>query len=73
MMVLERISAPLGLDRRGRGMTRHLTYEAHTRDVLVSRLALLLAVGELRQDRYGAMRVHAPAWKPGKGLRTVMP
>lgn len=61
-LFVEWLSLPLLLDRRGRGMTRHRSYAAHTRYVLAQRPAFLAQHG-------GAI----PAWHPPAGFRTTQP
>ena len=52
---------PFGIDRRLRGMTRHLSHLSHTRKALAARASLIAHLGRV------------PDWKPGRGLRTVNP
>lgn len=58
---VETLSAPLGMDRRCRGLTRRRDYTQH-------RIAVLRARATYLHNHGGV-----PHWIPGPGLRTVTP
>ncbi len=61
-MTSEHLSIPLGVDLRGRGMTRHRNYLDHQVKVLWVRLD------------WWRNRLTAPTWDPkANGCRTVLP
>jgi hypothetical protein len=59
--ITERISLPLGFDRRVRGLNRRRDYLLHTESVLAARADLIRSQGRL------------PFWEPTGALRTVYP